>query len=277
MPVIPLHTLDDPRVVDYAGVRHPARLRDRGLFVVEGRIVVRRLLACDRIAIRSLLLTEASHRGLADVLQPLGDRAEIFVAPVAVLAGLTGFNLHRGCLALAERPPSADLGWLLQSITAAVVLERVVDADNVGAIYRSAAAFGAGAVLLGPGCCDPLYRKAVRTSSGAAFLLPTADLSPWPGAIERLRAAGYAIVALTPAAWAVPIAQATDMFRSAARVALLVGNEGSGLTPGALARADLHVRIPIADGLDSINVAAAAAIALHRVAEVREAGQERRS
>ena len=141
---------------------------------------------------------------------------------------------------------------------------RVVDADNIGSVFRSAEAFGIDAVLLSPGCCDPFYRKAIRTSSGAALVVPCAAASPWPDALDVLRARGFTIAAMTPRRDAVDIAKFVDT-PGAERVALLLGTEGHGLTEDALARADVQLRIPMVGALDSLNIASAAAIGMYAI------------
>jgi tRNA G18 (ribose-2'-O)-methylase SpoU len=191
---------DDRRLADYAGVREPARLRERGLLIAEGRFVVRRLLLENpgRITLRSLLLNDAAFGALGDLLERAGPSVDIYVASPEVIKAATGFDMHRGCLALAERPAELLFDDVISTTRYVTVLERVVDADNVGSVFRSAEAFGVDAVLLSPGCCDPFYRKAIRTSSGAALMLRWATAAPWPGALDRLRAGGFTIAAMTP-------------------------------------------------------------------------------
>ncbi len=156
------------------------------------------------------------------------------------------------------------------------VLERVADADNVGGVFRNAEAFGVDAVLLSPGCGDPFYRKAIRTSSGATLTVPSATADPWPQAIHELRAAGFAMVALTPDHNAMTIGEFVGTAAARGRVAVLLGTEGDGLTDEVLAAADVRVRIPmhaprerVTGVLDSLNIATAAGIALHRLHEAR--------
>lgn len=149
------------------------------------------------------------------------------------------------------------------------VLERVVDPDNVGSVFRSAEAFGVDAVLLSPGCCDPFYRKAIRTSSGAVLVVPWAAVTPWPDALDQLRRAGFLIVATTPGEGSVDLGQFVGTPAAGGRVAVLLGTEGHGLSDEALARADVRVRIPMRGALDSLNIATAAGITLHRLDEVR--------
>ena len=263
--------VDDPRVADYRHLADGDRLRARGLFVAEGRLVVRRVLDDPAYRVRSLLLTDAARASLDDVLERVPDLTPCIVSLEAMQA-ITGFNIHRGCLAIVDRPAPVDLETLagrLQGATLAVALDEVANADNVGGVFRNALAFGAGAVLLSPGCCDPLYRKAIRTSMAATLRVPFARVERWPEGLEALRAAGFAIVALTPAAEAREIgAFAADAARPA-RIALVVGTEGAGLSAAAEAMADARVRIPMAPGVDSINLATAAGIALQRMSETQ--------
>jgi tRNA G18 (ribose-2'-O)-methylase SpoU len=204
--VIHVADLSDPRVADYRNVPDPELLRARGVFVAEGRHVVRRLLASPRFRTRSLLLTESALASLADLTQRVGD-LPVFVVSQDAMNAIAGFNIHRGCLAIGERP--APLVWtdLVDDARLVLVLERIANADNVGGIFRNAAAFGADAVLLGPACTDPLYRKAIRTSMGAALRVPFAAIEEWPTDLARLRSSGFRILALTPAADAEPLAK----------------------------------------------------------------------
>ena len=188
MNIIRIEDGHDVRLADYAGVREPALLRDRGLLIVEGRFVVRRLLDARRITWRSLLLNDAALQGLRDAIAGAEASVDIFVASPEVITAATGFNMHHGCLAVAERPAERSMETVVSTGRLVAILERVVDADNVGSVFRSAEAFGVDAILLSPGCCDPYYRKAIRTSSGAALVVPFAAASPWPDALDRLRA-----------------------------------------------------------------------------------------
>jgi tRNA G18 (ribose-2'-O)-methylase SpoU len=261
MPIIEVANADDPRLALYRNVPDAALLRDAGVFVAEGRLVVQRLLGDARLTARSLMVTRTALAALGDptVTHPA---LPVYVVPQDVMNGVTGFNLHRGCLALAERPPARDWQEVLRRCPPLlVVLEHIGNADNVGSIFRSAAALGAGAVLLGPGCADPLYRKAIRTSMGAALSLPFAELTPWPECLDRLSDLSIALVGLTPTATAAPI---VDVAAAVAGhpVALLLGHEGDGLSAEALARCAHHARITTTGAVDSLNVAVAAAIAL---------------
>lgn len=272
MPIIRIEDGRDPRVADYAGVREPARLRERGQLIAEGRFVVRRLFDTPRIRVRSLLLNDAASAAFADIVEGAAATVDVYVASAEVIAIATGYDIHRGCLALAERPEALRVDDILTSSRSVVVLERVVDPDNVGSVFRSAEAFGVDAVLLSPGCADPFYRKAIRTSSGAGLVVPHADVTPWPMGLEQLRAAGFVIVATTPAATAMSIGAFAVTPAARGRVAVLLGTEGQGLTEQALARADVLVRIPMSGAIDSLNIATAAGIVLHRLHDVRLGG-----
>ena len=176
---------------------------------------------------------------------------------------MTGFNFHRGCLALAERPRRAGVAAITTARTL-VVLEGVGNPDNIGGIFRSAAALAAQGIALDPACGDPFYRKAIRTSMGATLGLPFATLEPWPAALRELKQAGFTIAALTPSGTTV-VDALPDVARGSTRVALLAGAEGPGLTADALAHADVTVRIPIDPASDSLNVVVAVSIALQRL------------
>jgi tRNA G18 (ribose-2'-O)-methylase SpoU len=256
-------TLSDPRLDDYRNVPDPELLRTRGIFIAEGRHVVRRLLSSTRFRTRSLLLTPAAENSLHDILADSGD-VPAFIVSQENMNAITGFNIHRGCLAVGERPPAATWEEATRGASRVVVLEQVSNADNVGGIFRNAAAFAADAVLLGPACTDPLYRKAIRTSMGAVLNVPFAMMTDWPADLARLRTAGFTLVALTPSG----TDDLAQPFRAAKhRIALLFGHEGEGLSREALAASDLRARIPMAPGVDSLNVASAAAVALYLARE----------
>jgi tRNA G18 (ribose-2'-O)-methylase SpoU len=274
MPLVPVHQVDDPRIADFRNVPDPELLRRRGVFVAEGRLVVRTLLTSSRFQALSVLVTEAARRGLADVLAPHVGTLPIFVADRPLLEEVVGFNLHRGCLALGARPAGSPLADVLASLpdrALVVVLEGVGNADNVGGVFRNAVAFGADAVLLGPGCCDPLYRKAIRVSIGGTLRMRFATIPGWPDRLEELRGAGFTLAALTPDGDAEDIAEFSRRFDGHGRLALLVGAEGAGLSPEAKASADVRVRIPMTPGVDSLNVATASGIALHRLGRLTPA------
>jgi tRNA G18 (ribose-2'-O)-methylase SpoU len=261
MSVFRIEDPGDPRIADYANVRDAELLRARALFVAEGRLVVERLLASTAFRVRSLLLTETAHRGLAGSLS--GVDSPVYIGEPQLFRHIVGFNIHRGCLALGERPADTRVTDIANGANRLVILEDISDADNVGGVFRNAAAFGADGVLLSPRCCDPLYRKAIRTSMGAALQVRFARVEDWPSGLSALRAAGFQIVALTPNRDATDLA-AIDQ-RAFRRVALLLGNEGSGLQQGTEALTDLRATIRMRPGHDSLNVATAAAIAMHRM------------
>jgi tRNA G18 (ribose-2'-O)-methylase SpoU len=256
----------DPRVAVFRDARD-GQLRHRaGLFLGEGRLVVQRLLEASRFRVRSLLLTP---RALDDLREPLAGAgtAAVYLASAETIRAVVGFKFHRGCLAAGVRGAPAAPETLIEPPGARTLLalEEVTDPDNVGAVFRNAAAFGAAGVLLSPGCADPLYRKAIRVAMGATLSLPFARTG-WCEAIHRLRTAGYTLLALTPDPGAEDIATVAARSLGTRRLALLLGAEGTGLGPGTHAAADHRVRIPIAAGVDSLNVATACAIALHRLA-----------
>ena len=256
---------DDPRVAAYRAVRDGELVRSRGLFVAEGRLIVRRLVEDGRYDVQSVLVNDAALRDLESAIAGLSAEVPIFVSDAKELAEIAGYDVHRGCLALVHRRPDMTVAELLAPARALVVLEAVSNADNVGGVFRNAAAFGVGGVLLSPTCCDPLYRKAIRTSMGATLRVPfaRADAGDWPGVLARVRAAGFTLLALTPR----EPSDTLDAFATRARgtrVALILGTEGAGLTPAVEAAADHRVRIPISDRVDSLNIAVAAGIALYR-------------
>ena len=263
MNVIYVDDPDDRRLADFRAVSDPELARTRQLFIAEGRLVVERLLTSRSFETRAVLVTPSGMKALEE---PLTGRpgVPVYIVPKDVMDGVAGFSFHRGCLAAGERPPRAEWRARTTSARRAVVLERVGDADNVGAIFRSAAAFGADTVLLGPSCADPLYRKAIRTSMGAVLTIPFADADPWPDTLRDLAADGWALVALTPAADAMLLHDFSSATRPL-RVAFVLGHEGDGLTDTALAACEFRVRIPMRASVDSLNVATAAAIALYEL------------
>ena len=280
MPVDRILSPDDPRVHDYRAVREPELVRRRGLFIAEGRLVVSRLLALPHSRIRSILVSDAGLAALrAEAADRLDARPELplHLAAADVIDAIGGFHFHRGCLAIAERPPDLDPATLIAAAAPGrplVVAEGLAQADNVGSILRNAHAFGAAGLMLDPASVDPLYRKALRTAMGATLVVPWARLEPWPAGLVRLREAGIVLAALTPRPTAQPLAAFVAGHADGA-VALLVGAEGAGLTEAALARADAQVRIPMASGADSINVATATGIALHALAAAASPGSDR--
>ena len=232
--------------------------RDRGIFTVEGRLSVEALVA-SAYEVRSILVAE-EH--VARISSGLPADAPIYALPSAAMEQVTGVHFHRGVLAVGVRPDLPSVAELVADASRVLVLEAINDHENIGALFRNAAAFGVDAVVLDPTTADPLYRRSTRVSLGHVLRVPFARvaLDEWPATLPLLRDLGFCVVALTPSPTADPIgAVAAD---PPARVALLLGAEGPGLTPAALAGADRPVRIPMAPGVDSVNVATAAAIAL---------------
>jgi tRNA G18 (ribose-2'-O)-methylase SpoU len=314
MPVIPITDAGDPRIADYRNVSDPELLRRRRLFVAENRLVVRALVTSARFRTRSVLVTDAAFGSLQHVLAPLEPVLPVYVCPKSLMEPVSGYHIHRGCLALGERPAPVTVADLLAALDARreqaewgvgapratepggvqgapplkrslVVLEAITNADNVGAIFRNARAFGVEGIVMGPRCCDPLYRKAIRVSIGATLVVPFATvegvgtqsldyesvtqfrnqgIESRPPFLLALKRAGFTLVALTPAA------DAVDLTRFAAaplpdRIALVVGNEGEGLSAAAQEACDVRVRIAMAPGVDSLNASTATGIALHRI------------
>jgi tRNA G18 (ribose-2'-O)-methylase SpoU len=256
-------------------VSEPDLAREEGLFVAEGTFVVRRLIQQRRFVTRSLLLTQTALHRLSDVLADAPPSLDVFVTSLDVIKGITGFNIHRGCLALGERPAPLDPLETIHSARLLLVLEGVGNPDNVGGVFRNAAAFDVDGVLLGAGCGDPLYRKAIRVSMAAALMVPFASVARWPGDLEEVRRRGFRIVALTPHAAAADLASFASTYPAEERLALLVGAEGDGLSDAVMALADARVRIPTSSRVDSLNVATATGIALHRLAAATRTAQIR--
>lgn len=249
----------DERIADYRALTDVA-LRTRfepphGLFIAEGDLVIRRALRAG-YRMRSMLV-DAKRLDQAEEI----DRGEApcYGAAPQVLEEITGFHVHRGFLASFHRKPQLSVEEVLAGARRILILEDLNNHTNIGAVFRGAAGMGMDAVLLSPTCADPLYRRSIRVSMGEVFALPFAYLRPWPQGLNEIRRAGFTVLALTPDEAAVPIQDLTDAQRR--RPALLFGSEGPGLTPAVLSGADVAVRIPMHRGVDSLNVAAAAAVA----------------
>lgn len=245
-------------------------LPGEGLFIAEGELVVRTLLGSPHEVV-SLLCTPARLLSLADAFGSLPRDTPVLLADRPVLADVVGFDLHRGVLALGRRSAAPDAADLTARARLLVICESLANHDNLGAVFRNTACLaGAGwspdgdlpaAVLLSPGCCDPLYRKSLRVSMGHALRVPYATLDPWPDRLADLVAAGFETLALTPGEAAEDI-QAVQPASPERRLAVLLGAEGPGLSPGAMAAAARRIRIPMAPGADSLNVATSLAVAL---------------
>ncbi|KRA28185.1 MULTISPECIES: TrmH family RNA methyltransferase [unclassified Nocardioides] len=251
----------DPRLADYRDLRD-VELRknleaEHGLFLAEGEKVVRRAIEAG-FAARSFLMAPRWLDGLADVL----DRSEApcFVVAEDLAEEVTGFHVHRGALASLERRPLPPVEDVLEGARSVLVLEDIVDHTNVGAILRSGAAFEFDAVLLAPRCADPLYRRSIKVAMGAVFTMPWTRLPDWYDALPALGRAGFTTVAMTLAPDAVPIEEAVQGLD---KVALVLGSEGHGLSSRWEESADRRAIIPMAPGIDSLNVAAATAVACY--------------
>lgn len=256
----------DPRLDDYRHLTDAALRASSeaaaGVFVAEGELVVRRAAAAGA-RFRSLVVTSRRLSRLRDVVSGLA--APVYEVPEDVLSAVAGFDLHRGVVAVVARPPDRSWSSVAGSASRLLVLEGVNDHENLGVLFRNAAGLGAGGVLLDPTCADPLYRRSVRVSMGHVLSVPFARASPWPSVLGELRASGCTVAALSPSG---PVPLGAAGLASCPRLALLVGAEGPGLSPGALAAADVVVRIPMAGGVDSLNVAASAAVALYASTEM---------
>jgi len=256
---------DDPRIGPYRDIRERDLVGRQGRFVAEGRVVLNVLFSARRFEAESVLLLENRVDGSRDLLDAVPDSVPVYVAPAHVLDAIAGFHMHRGILAIGRRRPNetvSDLLAALPSDALVVALAGIANHDNMGAIFRNAAAFGADAVTMDPTCCDPLYRKAIRVSVGAALKVPFATAPSLDDLVGKLGGAGFNLIALSPQG-DVDIAD----LKPGRRRALLLGSEGMGLPAALLARLT-SVRIPIASDFDSLNVAAASAIALHRLSNI---------
>jgi tRNA G18 (ribose-2'-O)-methylase SpoU len=253
--------LDDFRDLNSVD-RRPDLPTGRALVIAEGVLVVRRMLA-SRFRPFALLGTDRRLAELADDLA--GSRIPdipYYRVSAEVMARVVGFHLNRGVLAAARRPPELTVADVLDGACAVAVLEGVNDHENLGSIFRNAAGLGVDAVVFGAGCADPLYRRAVRVSMGHALVVPYAHAKAWPADLKILRRRGFRLLAMTPDPQAVTLAHAMAETRDA-RVAVLVGAEGPGLTAAAMRACDMRVRVPMSRGTDSLNVATAAALAFY--------------
>jgi tRNA G18 (ribose-2'-O)-methylase SpoU len=257
---------DDRRVDDYRQL-HDARARrlmerpgddSPGFFVAEGAHALQRLLASGR-PLRSVLVDPVRLEALAADLAGLD--APVLVAGQPTLRAVAGFPVHRGVLAAADRWVLPDPAEVLARAERIAVLEDINDHENLGLIFRSAGSLGVDAILLSPRCCDPLYRRSVRVSMGHVLSVPWTRLEPWPEAVGLVAGAGFTLVAFTPAADAEPLTG----WRPAPgeRVAVLLGAEGPGLSPTALAAAHRRLKIPMRRAEDCLNVGSTAAIAFY--------------
>ncbi len=277
---------DDLRIAEYRELNDPAaRVRkeaEASIFVAEGRLVVGRLLTSD-FRVRSLLVDDHQLTNAGDLVARAQRRGvPVFVGSREVVADTVGFPLHRGVVAVADRKPDLDVVRLLADAVEGhgvggvgvviAILEGLNDHENIGALFRNAAAFGVVGVLMDPTCADPFYRRSIRVSVGHVLNTPLARVVPWPDGLHQVREAGFIVAALTPRPTgvkgvpAVTLPELRANANGSVGVALLVGAEGPGLSDGALAASDVAVSIPMADGVDSLNVATAAAVAFHALA-----------
>lgn len=260
---IRIETLSDERLLDYVGLTDVALRRrsepEQGLYIAESEKVIRRALEAGHRP-RSFLMAQRWLTDLGDVVADAeAHGTPVFVGDHDVIEALTGFHLHRGALASMQRPALPALDDILGGAQRVFVLEDIVDHTNVGAVFRSAAALGVDAVLVTPRCADPLYRRAIRVSMGTVFQVPWTRIDPWPGRIETLRAAGFVVATLALSESAIGLDELAA--NPPDRLALVLGTEGDGLSHRTIAGADLTVTIPMAGGVDSLNVAAAGAVA----------------
>ncbi|AUI52465.1 TrmH family RNA methyltransferase [Arthrobacter crystallopoietes] len=256
-----LSSAQDPRVADYTQLTDTALRRRRepaeGMYIAESSKVLRRAIAAGHMP-RSFFLAEKWLADLEDVISRFPN-VPVFVGAPEVLEAITGFHLHRGAMAAMNRPAPLPVAEVLSGARRVAVLEDIVDHTNVGAIFRSAAAMGMDAVLISPRCADPLYRRSIRVSMGTVFQIPWARLEDWPGELALLRQEGFTTAALELTEDAITLDELES--RDFDKLALVLGTEGAGMLPETLAGVDLKVMIPMRAGVDSLNVAAASAVA----------------
>ena len=263
--IIPIADLSDPRLADYSHrtdvALKKAQGTEHGLYIAESALVLERALRAGHRP-RSVLALGASVQQAVDLV---GDDVPVFHGPPQLLEELTGYLLHRGLIASMHRPALPAPGELLRDARRVVILENVADPTNVGAIFRSVAGIGADAVLVTPRCSDPFYRRAIRVSMGTVLQVPWTRLGDWDATRAALDEHGFHVAALALEPGAVSLRE----FAASApdRVALVLGEEGYGLTREAIAAADTIVQIPMRHGIDSLNVAATAAVAMFALAE----------
>jgi tRNA G18 (ribose-2'-O)-methylase SpoU len=259
--IVPIEGPDDPRLEPYRAVRERDLVGREGLFIAEGRVVLEKAVAACPERLESVLVAEHRADSLADLIAALPETTPVYAAGQAAMDQVVGFPIHRGILAVGRRP-ERDAGGLLASLPAralVVGLAGIANHDNMGGIFRNAAAFGAQAVLLDDTCCDPLYRKGIRVSVGAALSMPFARAGDAAALVDLARGAGFEVVALSPRGQV-----ELDAFAPAARTMALFGAEGPGLPQELLARVR-GVRIAMAGGFDSLNVATTSGIVLHNL------------
>lgn len=263
MTVVEVNDLSDPRLGDYSQqtdvALKKARGTEHGLYIAESALVLERALRAGHRP-RSVLALGGS---VDEAIALIGDNdVPIFTGPPELLEQLTGYLLHRGLIAAMHRPALPSVESLLATASRVIILENVADPTNVGAIFRSVGGIGADAVLVTPRCSDPFYRRAIRVSMGTVLQVPWTRLGDWDSTRQLLVASGFHVAALALTEDAVSLRD----FVAPEKLALVLGAEGDGLTPEALAAADTVVQIPMAHGIDSLNVAAASAVAMWALA-----------
>jgi len=269
MPVIPITDPSDPRIGPYRDIRERDLTGREGRFMAEGEVVLRVLAGQARFAIDSVLLAEGRLAPLGGLIAGLAPEVPVFVAPQPIMNAIAGFAVHRGVMAVGRKPGMESLDAFLSRLPESALVVAalgIANHDNIGGIFRNAAAFGADAVLLDATSCDPLYRKAIRVSVGAALLVPFHRGASADELTAALAMRGFGLAALSPSGRA-----ELSCYRPGARTAMMLGAEGPGLPENILAVAD-SLRIPMAAGFDSLNVATASGIALHHLRHVRMRG-----
>jgi len=269
---IPIESIDDPRVDPFRNVRD-ADLRGRDhLFLAESELVIRRLLRTPQ-RVHSILLSPNKFKRMRDALGDLPESVPILVAPLGMMTEIAGFRIHRGALAAGLRPAPGELsfdraiGYLRQRESFTLLLaENVTNVDNMGGLFRNAAAFGVDAIVLDPTCCDPLYRKAIRVSMGHAFSVPYAISDDWHADLRRLKSEWRATLIGAESA---PGSRALWELTCSPRMALLFGSEGAGLSRNSLERCDAVHEIPMTQAVPSLNVAVASAVFLYELSRAR--------
>ncbi|MFP7696186.1 TrmH family RNA methyltransferase [Trueperella sp. LYQ143] len=265
--IVELDSLADPRLADFTQLTDTALRRkletERGLFLAESDKVIRRALAAGHHP-RAFVMAPRWLAGMRDVVEQWPD-VPVFIVAQELLQELTGYRVHRGALASMYRPQLPSASDFLRAHPAArrlFILEDLVNHTNVGAIFRSAAALGCDGVLVTDHCCDPLYRRSVKVSMGTVFQIPWTRIEHWPHSMEILRDHGWITASLALREDALTLAEFSQIIDTPdSKVALILGSEGDGLAPATISQADYAVRIPMAGGVDSLNVAAAGAVA----------------
>ena len=264
--IVPITDPSDPRIEHYRDIRERDLVGRQGLFVAEGKVVLEKLLGSPSHLPVSLLIAEHRLPALADLVAKVPEEVPVFAAAQPVLDSIAGFPLHRGILAIGRRTGTPSAEALLEGLPAqatVLVLSAIANHDNMGGIFRNAAAFGAAAILLDADCCDPLYRKSIRVSVGATLLVPYAELRRDEDLLALLHCHGFSALALSPSG-----ARTLSKVVPAPRTAAILGAEGPGLSRALLEQSET-VRIPMAAGFDSLNVATTSGIVLHHIASAR--------